>query len=269
MVKDLEFKQKKVNHVFHYTRRFDWLQKILLNGFAPSYCLEEINGNKFFIPMVSFCNIPLKDVDNYMHYGKYGIGMSMEWAIRECLSPVIYLHENTPFRGIYDFISDLSFNQFIKKAFHDSFHEVLGQLDNNKYPLGKEEIIELNDFSFRIVQFFKNWKTIYQGNEIITYHEREWRYIPNLNEKKRLIDGKDPEFELYNEKDRIKKPHLPEHSLRINDLSDIKYITIQKENQREEIIKVLCKKFNKNYVEESLVGGRLLILTESQLHDDF
>lgn len=65
-----DFNQKKINHIFHYADNFEIFQKILKNGFAPSYCSENINKIEYFIPMVSFCNIPLRDVDSYMRYGK-------------------------------------------------------------------------------------------------------------------------------------------------------------------------------------------------------
>src|SRR5659263_94182 len=87
-----EFNQKKINHIFHYTSNFDVLLKILKNGFEPSYCAERINDVEYYIPMISFCNIPLRDVDLYMRYGKYGIGMSLEWAEENSISPVVYIH---------------------------------------------------------------------------------------------------------------------------------------------------------------------------------
>ncbi|MCU4173937.1 abortive infection system antitoxin AbiGi family protein [Carboxylicivirga sp. N1Y90] len=237
-----EFKQKKINHIFHYTRRYDWLKKILDSGFAPSYCHENISEFEYFIPMVSFCNIPLKDVDNYMRYGKYGIGMSMEWAVRNSISPVIYIHEQTPFQNFYSLFSSY-----------------------RKY----DQTLSFQDMSIKVVQYFKNWKTQYRGNEIITYHEREWRYIPNLNGKKPIIKVDDHEFKDYQDKNKIKKPHFPEKALKINSISDLKYITVKDEKQRFEILDLLKLKFTDKSVTEALVGGQLLILTIDQLHNDF
>lgn len=239
---EIEFKQKKINHIFHYTRRFEWLQKILRTGFAPSYCYEKINESGLFIPMVSFCNIPLKDVDSYMRYGKYGIGMSMEWAVRNKISPVIYIHEQTPFKDFY--------NQFSIDLNDDS--------NTNRQNL-----------SVKVIQFLKNWKTEYKGNDIITYHEREWRYIPFLEQQKQIIHSSDSEFNDYLEKDKIKKPHFPDKTLNIDNISDLRYITVKDEKQRGEILELLYKKFTKEEVATALVGGLLLILTEEQLHNDF
>ncbi|WP_103070843.1 abortive infection system antitoxin AbiGi family protein [Aquimarina sediminis] len=264
-----EFKQKKINHIFHYTGQFDWLKKILKNGFAPSYCEETINNSTYYIPMVSFCNIPLKDVDNYMHYGKYGIGMSMEWAIKHQLSPVIYIHENSPIKDLYDTTFNLTMEQFIKKSLFDSYNKHK-KITNKEYPLTEEQILNLYSISQKTVQFLKNWKTKHKGNEIITYQEREWRFIPNLKkvEELEIIKEDDDEFSDYKNK-RIKKPHLPDYLLQIENITDIRYITIKNENQRPEIIKILEKKFGEPNLKNSIISGKLVILTENQLHNDF
>jgi hypothetical protein len=61
-----KYEQKKINHVFHYTSNFSDLQKIVRNGFIPSYCREEIANKTYLTPMVSFCNIPIAEVDRYI-----------------------------------------------------------------------------------------------------------------------------------------------------------------------------------------------------------
>lgn len=91
----IEFQKKKINHIVHYTRGYGILEKIINDGFSPSYCLDKINEDEFFIPMISFCNIPLREVGYYIRYGEYGIGMSMDWAINSKVSPVRYIHEKT------------------------------------------------------------------------------------------------------------------------------------------------------------------------------
>src|SRR5689334_2541951 len=97
---ETNFTQKRINHIFHYTTSFDSLIGILSNGFVPSYCQEEITDLIYLIPMVSFCNISIRDVDLYMRYGNYGIGMSVNWAIKNRISPVIYIHETSPFNNL-------------------------------------------------------------------------------------------------------------------------------------------------------------------------
>ena len=237
-----DFSQKKINHIVHYQDNFEVLLKIIKKGFAPSYCLEEINSSEYYIPMVSFCNIPFKDVDQYMRYGKYGLGMSLDWALRNAISPVVYIHENTPFRNF----SKKLFEHSITNANFDSYNNILKS-------------------TLPTIQFFKNWKTIYKGKEIITYHEREWRYVPDLQNDK-ILD-KD-EFTERKSTDLKKKPHLPEHSLNF-DLEDLRYILINNEDQRTRVITILKKKYGSEHVINSILSGKLLIIDDNLIRDDF
>ena len=90
--------------IFHFTPSLDNLLGILKNTFYPRYCYDEFdlidNDTQSFIedaiPMVCFCDIPLSQLMNHINtYGKYGLGMSKEWGIREGLNPVIYFNRNS------------------------------------------------------------------------------------------------------------------------------------------------------------------------------
>ena len=185
-----QFNQKKINHIFHYTNNFEVFLKILNNGFIPSYCEEKINDIEYYIPMVSFCNIPLRDVDLYMRYGKYGIGMSLEWALKNSISPVIYIHENTPFRDFNKSLNSIGLNNMIEQLFdNQTFSNIENNIKNNieRHTENSKKISEIN---ISLIQFFKNWKTYYKKNEIITYQEREWRFIPELENEKKVFNKK-------------------------------------------------------------------------------
>lgn len=89
---------KNVNHIIHYLSNIDYILEIIKNKeMYPSYCKEEFNGEKVLIPMISFCNIPINDVENFMYYGNYGLGFTLEWAIKNNITPVIYAHEQSEF----------------------------------------------------------------------------------------------------------------------------------------------------------------------------
>lgn len=237
-----DFSQKKVNHIVHYLDNFESLLKILKDGFAPSYCIENIDSEEYYIPMVSFCNIALKDVHQYMRYGKYGLGMSLDWAIRNGISPVVYIHEKTPFKD------------FSKKLFSGGLY---------KNDIGNFDVI-LNAI-VPAIQFFKNWKTIYKGKEIITYHEREWRFIPDLNDNKVLYPD---EFDDMKASHFIKKPHLPHYAVNF-DIEEVRYILINNENQRSRVINVLKKKYDEKLVIESILSGKLMIINDELIRNDF
>jgi hypothetical protein len=268
---ELEFNQKKINHIFHYTKSFDVLLKIIRNGFAPSYCDEKINDTQYYIPMVSFCNIPIKDVDLYMRYGKYGIGMTLEWALKNSISPVVYIHETTPFVNFHQkltrmHLDDMLFELFNNKTFESVENTINDDFDFSKYDKRSKEIA---DIAITTIQFFKNWKTIYKNKVIVTYQEREWRYIPNLNEEKRLITKDDEAFKELSIKDLKPKPHLPQYSLKIDSISDLKYLVIKNDEQRKVVMKLLVRTFTYEKVKDSILSGKFLILTEDQIKNDF
>lgn len=267
---EIEFNQKKINHIFHYTDNFEVLLKIMKNGFSPSYCAERINNVEYYIPMVSFCNIPLRDVDLYVRYGKYGIGMSLEWALKNSISPVVYIHETTPFRNFHINLISSHFNRMFNEIFdNQNFENIENRVNNFDYSNYNKSLNEITEINISAIQFFKNWITYYKGTEIRTYQEREWRFIPKLENEKKLITENDNEFSLLKNKKFRKKPHLPEYAIELINIEDIRYILINNEIQREKVLNVLNKKFGEVNVVKSILSGKLMIITEELIRNDF
>lgn len=273
---DAKFNQKRVNHIFHYTESLERLLSILSNGFAPSYCEEKLTDLTYLIPMVSFCNISIRDVDLYMRYGNYGIGLTIDWAIKNRISPVIYIHENSPFNSLHRQINEVLLGDFFSKQFADfqqQIHESLEKSEGYSYSPGDTTnqtklLTEINKLTVPALQFFKNWITLYHGNEIITYQEREWRYVPELESGSKIIPSSDPQFAKFIDKTQKPKPHLPNYTLQF-DISDIRYIIIKNETERIKVIKWLSKIFKPEYVTGAIIEGKLFILTDQQVRNDF
>ena len=83
------------NTLFHFTSKLDYLEGILESDFIPRYNLEDINlagrSIKIAFPMVCFCDIPLSSISEHLDkYGQYAIGMSINWANKNGLNPVLY-----------------------------------------------------------------------------------------------------------------------------------------------------------------------------------
>lgn len=267
VVDQYKYEQKKINHVFHYTSNFTDLQKIVRKGFIPSYCKEEIGNDKYLTPMVSFCNIPIAEVDKYMRYGKNGIGMSLYWAIKKGLSPVIYTHNNSPYQSILGQLSMLKL-QFDLDEYIDNKKYNLFDEDPNSL-LALDRVSLTYKINLKILQFLKNWQTEYQGDQIITYQEREWRYVPNNEKIDPLIKEGSLIFDDYLDKEIKPKPHLKDFPLAIDSLNDIKYIVVTTEKQREKIIGTLNNRFTEEKTTTALLTGKLSILTASQIRNDF
>lgn len=97
------------NTLFHFTNSISNLESILTFTFYQRYCLEHyssfyngnINNNIVYIPMVSFCDIPLTQISEHStRYGQYAIGLSKNWASKNLINPLFYLTKNQ-FNMIY------------------------------------------------------------------------------------------------------------------------------------------------------------------------
>src|SRR5664280_163726 len=100
--------------LYHYTT-FENLLGIIDNGFNYNYFEEDLpfttptasffskfNGTDLFryyqpIACVCFCDLPFDRIDDHKkQYGQYCIGMSKEWAMDNGITPVRYIHKNSP-----------------------------------------------------------------------------------------------------------------------------------------------------------------------------
>ena len=179
------------NALFHYTDKMSTIESILKEGFLLSLCKESI----FAIPMVSFCDIPISNAKYYFdNYGSYGIGMNLDWEIRNKLNPVLYIESNS-------YLSDK----------FDAGIEAGAQLYDEHIPdsiLGKYNIItHLVIESHRYAKPFKG-DLIRKGQLIEKdykfYNEREWRYIPDIDNDYFPYGLIGEEYEEFNEENPIK-----------------------------------------------------------------
>ena len=98
--------------LFHYTTKFENVFSIISNGFRFSHNIDEmplrgLEGDIFtnlgvvrsewHSDIICFCDIPLSlSKDHRKEYGNYVIGMSKEWASRNSVTPVRYVHRDSP-----------------------------------------------------------------------------------------------------------------------------------------------------------------------------
>jgi hypothetical protein len=213
--------------LFHFTKKENLLG-ILENEFYPRYSLEEFKINrtqfKLGIPMVSFCDIPLGLIQEHINdYGRYGIGMSKDWAKRKGLNPVLYLDEN----------SELSC--LINSALKVKSEDIKAMMELG---IKIESETELYRNLLKILRYSKIIEGSFKRNGIDRvkkfYDEREWRYVPdNIIYNSRYLVVREDEFKgplLEHENEMLKKAKL---SFEPN---DINYIIIEDESEREDIL---------------------------------
>lgn len=181
------------DYIFHSTKEFQTICKILSDGFKVQYCREEfiINSTSYFIgiPMVSFSDIPISFMGEHTaKYGDYTIVMNKEWAVQNMLNPVVYLQSNSFLaKSIEPFLAIVESDGLIG----DIRKEWVLQNDNENKDVVKIERLgdenrQINISAYvGILSFLKNYKgnvTLSCGrvfNNYKFYDEREWRYIPS------------------------------------------------------------------------------------------
>lgn len=237
------------NALFHFTRKKTSLLNILENDFTPHYCIEDQrlifdefntkNSGEVAIPMVCFCDIPLSKVLKHSgFYGKYAIGFTKEWGIRNGICPVLYAHPS---------------GRSVKSI---------------RTILKNENSSSEKDFLAAFVKRYegKVWKgDHYSKKEKLFYDEKEWRYVPDINAD--LLRISKDEF--------LNTPRSDAYSTSIKDKklifkpADIKYIIVSKENQRLKIAKEIFE--IKKYTYESDEAYELVtkIISIDQIKEDF
>lgn len=256
------------NTLFHFTSSKENIRNILTYTFSPRYCLEHIDflGDDMpdiAIPMVCFCDIPLSQVTEHVDtYGKYAIGLSKDWAIRNGISPVFYVYRDSRTNAIFDKLS-----------------KSIMRLDKIKTlvkGLSKEEIDEmatldiLELLSFCKIYKGRMWRKGKLSAEKIFYNEREWRYVPKINELNEISDYLFLSKELFDNEEKRSQSNFDLQMFKIPfNPSDIKYIIVSEESERLEMIDMIEHIKGNNHSFNSLKVLNSKIISIDQIKDDF
>ena len=147
--------------------------------------------------MVCFCDIPLGQIDQHVKtYGKYGLGMSKEWAMKNGITPVRYIHRGSPeMNDDFANVVKKALNEALKegKTFSEKYAEIISkgidvETDFTNIPeRTKNLLVCLDEIATQYNEFFdKNFSPylkVYEGdrskkkNIVRFYNEREWRSV--------------------------------------------------------------------------------------------
>lgn len=181
---------------------------------------------EFGVPMVSFCDLRLSELKDHIEsYGKFGIGLTKEWAYRKGLNPVFYVSEASSFTenfinaidGIYrqlKKINDPNENVSMTNAYHNLL---------NTYRYIKNYEGELKRANGEIV---KNYRFA---------NEREWRYVAAIKDSLDFhpiipiskINTKAKKIELNNSINYLKLSFQPD---------DVMYLIVENDNDINSLI---------------------------------
>ncbi|WP_080055664.1 abortive infection system antitoxin AbiGi family protein [Spirosoma aerolatum] len=221
--------------IIHITQSWTILQKIVLEGFKPSYCTESLSNNDKEItaafPMISFTNMSVEDAKNLLKsYGTLAIAMKKSWGAEHKLNPVLYLDRSSELTNhiinAFNFINH-SPSWRIEPA-------VFGRHVDHKGYLIKT-LIDLFSYS-------KNYdgKLIRSDTRIREDYrfglEREWRYI--------VRDERYPPFLIGEKIDQKQVYNDMISHIRVDfEIKDIDTIVVETNYEVEEIKKILYTKY--------------------------
>ena len=233
------------NSIIHFTKKLDTIKSILRDGLKAKYCKETICISEeeisFHVPMISFCDIQLHKVQEHIEkYGCYGIGLSKEWAYRNKLNPVLYINKSS----------------HLTKNLLKSFKSTTSDTDNVFFE------------KFDVFRFMKNYEGLLKRNDTTNNYrfadEREWRYVPSLDEwQKYPIYFPDKDDELTQLNLNLKSAVC----LKIEP-DDIKYIFIESEDEITETISIIDSIFSSKNTTDSINKLKTRIVTHDQITTD-
>lgn len=262
MKKEKELVQGKSPYpeiLFHFSGK-EALLSILQSTFKVSYAREKIIGEnktrEIGVPMVSFCDLRLSEVSTHMYkYGKYGIGLTKEWANKNGLNPVLYISKYSPFTdGLLSGLDKV--HKHIRK---NSSHEASEILNADYLNL------------YNVYRYIKNYEAPLKRKEykrIEKYRfadEREWRYVPPLGNTELL-----PFIPINQIRTASLKKELNESISNVTlhfEPDDIRYLIVESDDEISELIEHL-EKVKGRFPPAILNRLKSRILTLDQIESD-
>lgn len=244
------------NTVFHFTSDKNSLRKILEESFRVFFCKERLeldkNNIEYYVPMVSFCEIPLSQIkDHISKYGNYGIGLTREWAVKNALNPVLYLEKASSLAKSYDACFNYLASNSVthppefEKDFLSNFSDVLRYLKNYEADLWRKGMLTVKNYRFA--------------------DEREWRFVPPVNSEIDMFLS----MSEFSDSDLKRKAEEKLGDLRLElEPNDIKFIIINDDDEIGDFINHLRSVKGGKYSLHDIERLTTRIFTTKQIKED-
>ncbi|MFK7678698.1 abortive infection system antitoxin AbiGi family protein [Bacillus sp. Wb] len=243
---------QSANCLFKFMSKLDYLKEIIeKSSIIPRYYEERIdylkikNIKKIAIPMSCFCDIHLKNIALHINnYGSYGIGIDKGWGISKGIQPILYMNENSPLR------KDFSFS--LRTALETKGEVRLKELKN----LIQNQLLFMKPIEGEML--------IYQGQyrECNFHDEKEWRYVPDLNNSKTelrvLTDQEHMNESVYNHFSNGIREN-PKLWLKLK-LDAINYLIVKNEEDRIDMINFIRRLQNvKEEIDKDILISKIQV----------
>lgn len=186
------------DHLYHFTKSSETISKIINNGFRFSLCDESINFKSFSKKLfnISFCDIIFEESENHRkYYGDNSIVLSKKWGIKNGVSPVRYIHSNSPGLSESYILQRKNYHLFegVSLNFHKTFTFELLYLfsslrefkEKPGIDFGKEIQSNQNEFTNEYYKRLNEYKNLYSTLESRSKKDAELftKYIGTLIRK--------------------------------------------------------------------------------------
>lgn len=242
--------KQSANTLFKFMKKEKYLKSILeKDAIIPRYNTEIIDYLKLDIldeiafPMSCFCDININKIDLHTQkYGRYGIGLKKEWLYKNLdIEPIHYVNPES--------------NEI--KDFREAFKAALSDTENKSVQI-------LSNYLLTSLLYMKpiQGKMIIDGkeNNLCFHDEREWRYIPQINEKEitPILWGKTLNsnyMEICNKALERKRKYWLKFSPK-----DVNYITVGSEEDANYFAEIIYGKKNYNFEQKMDLISKIIIL---------
>lgn len=257
--------KQSANTLFNFVRKKRFLiENIQDMKMYPRYVEENVSYlnlkfgkqdvNNVTFPMICFCDIPVHKLKDHVEndpktdrggYGKYGIGLDKKWCEEQGFQPITYLNRNS--RACKEL--ELMMNKGLQDIYEEKdiedyfFDYVLNNLKLSK-PLA-------GDMYMDNVMVNKNF-----------HDEREWRFLPEVpnDEQSFFNDAINPELMTVDVRNKLSQGLKGEPSTHINlKIDAIKYIFVDTEEDRDELINVIKERFSQNLTDAMILASKILV----------
>jgi abortive phage resistance protein AbiGi (putative antitoxin) len=247
------------NVLFHFTNSLKIIKSILKHGFSPRYCPEytldpddrsaasERRPPLRAAPMVCFCDLPLSLIRKHLDaYGRFGIGLTKQWGLRNGVAPVAYTHRRARTRP--------SMLRLTAKAAKGGDNAAANDL----------KLLTAYTKPFRGPEWRKRRKKKVKHN-VRFYDEREWRYVPEVRKGEPLFLGWE-DYSNGSVTDKLHKSLRTEHTLRILP-DDIMYLIVPYDRAEKRVLEL--HKYLKNlYSPRDVALVTTTIMTDDCIKED-
>lgn len=243
----------RTSSLFRFCKERIMLQNYLKTGIYPNYCEEDLSCEKsnlkIGIPMASFCDIPITLLsEHHERYGEYGIGLTKEWAIKNGISPVMYITNEYTLRGLnallkteQEHLAYINSDEFKRQVNLKAIPEPIGHIMKLVELMKHEKECFLNRY---LLGFCKKYKSKFENKTICNYTENEWRYI--VSESKEIPwYWSHEDYVKWRSPEGIESCPKPAPAQKMIEkkltfeASDVTYIIVKEESQVRFIIKTI------------------------------